>query len=415
MNNHRIFFDKETKSDFSKIINKNYYHEADLEECSITENGFILPTVKKFDKKNYVYFEGGVVDKNKKFIKNSQFLRYENNGSLKKAYDFFQDKADFIDRDVMYAGMLINHFGHFLTESLSRIWYWCENSDKDMDIAFLMPKKQAVFPQFWEFMDLLGIDRNKIHIIRKVTKFNKIYVPQQAHILNKSFNKKFLVPYKYISSKLSESAKEKYYISRRKFKGGTLCMGEELLENLYKNNGFKIVYPEKLSLKEQVMIMKSASELAGVSGTGMHMALFADEGINITILERSDSPIKEQVIINQALKANAYYVGVNVNPLPTNHSIGPTILTISDSMVEYCNKKNFRIDQRFINYVKPKYGKKFIKLWLKYYSQPDNNKYFEKDAPLIAKRLMFISNAFIPIKKLIKQKIKSLTSRRTKL
>lgn len=412
MNNAHIFFDKETEETFSKVVNNYYFENSNFDNCIVVDNGFILPAKKKVDENDTIYYEGGVVDDKMNFVKNSQFLRKSKGGSLTDAYDFLQNDAEFVDADVLYAGILINHFGHFLVEGLSRLWYWCENIDNNLHIAFLMPKKQTIFPQFWEFMDMLGIDRNKVHIIKDITRFKKIYVPSQAHILDTSYNDKFTVPYKYITSKLPDKNKEKYYLSRSKFKGGTLCLGEYLFENIYKNNGYKIVYPERLSLKEQITIIKNASELVGISGTAMHMALFADDNIDITILERTDCPVPEQALINQAIKANAYYVGVNINPFPTDHSVGPTLLSVTDEMSAYCKAKNLKVNPSLINYVKSADGKKFIKTWLKYYSQIDNNKALAKSSPLTAKRFLFMANAFIPLKKLIKQKIKSLKKKK---
>ncbi|MCQ2741610.1 MAG: glycosyltransferase 61 family protein, partial [Alphaproteobacteria bacterium] len=63
-------------------------------------------------------------------------------------------------------------------------------------------------------------------------------------------------------------------------------MGEKEIEKVFKQNGYKIVYPEKLTLKNQIKCMGNAKEIVGVSGTGMHMALFAEKGTKITVLER---------------------------------------------------------------------------------------------------------------------------------
>ncbi|MBR2923189.1 MAG: glycosyltransferase family 61 protein [Alphaproteobacteria bacterium] len=412
MTKAQIFFDSMTKDIFSNVTGNDYYKKHDFDDCVIADNAFILPTKKIVDNDGVISFEGGVVDAEMKFIQNSQFLRANKGGCLLKSYEFSQTEAEYIDEEVLYAGVLINHFGHFLVEGLSRIWYWCEHADKNLHVAFLMPKNQPLFPQFWEFMDLIGIDKEKVHIIKKITKFKKVYIPYQSHILATSYNEKFTIPYKYISSKIPAKKKEKYYISRSKFKGGTLCLGEYLFENLYKQNGYKIIHPEKLSLKEQISVMKNASELAGISGTGMHMVLFADDNIDITILERTDTPVPEQSLINQAMNANTYYVGVNTNPFPVDHSVGPTLLTINEAMASYCKTKQLKYNKSLVNYVKTSDGKKFVKLWLKYYSQSDNNNALAVNYPLTAKRFMLIADAFIPLKKLIKQKIKSYKKRK---
>ncbi|MCQ2741611.1 MAG: glycosyltransferase family 61 protein [Alphaproteobacteria bacterium] len=221
MPNFHLYFDNETFAKFSEVASKDYHENINQVEWVSVDKGYILPAKKT---QNSAY-AGGVTDQNKLFVPLSKYERV-GGGSLTEAYDFDEKNVVSKDIDVLYAGMIINHFGHFLVEGTSRLWYYIENKDKKMDIAFLMPKNQKIFPQFWEFMALLGIEKKHVHFIKKITRFRKIYVPMQSHVFTSTYNEKFLTFFKGMRDQvLSESSnlktKEKVYLSRRKFKTGT--------------------------------------------------------------------------------------------------------------------------------------------------------------------------------------------------
>lgn len=48
-------------------------------------------------------------------------------------------------------------------------------------------------------------------------------------------------------------------------------MGEAYIEDVFRKNGFKILHPESMSLREQIAYLKGAKTVAGVIGTATHM------------------------------------------------------------------------------------------------------------------------------------------------
>lgn len=65
-------------------------------------------------------------------------------------------------------------------------------------------------------------------------------------------------------------------------------------------------------------------------------------------------------------------------------------------------------DPQKVNFVKNSDAKKFVKEFLRNYSLPDNNKKLAPLAPVLARRLSFMAQAFAPLKKVIKLKVKHL-------
>ena len=198
---HRIYVDEEVKQKFVDVALKDYFNPQKA-FCEVVAQGVVLPTIKQVNEEDVGYFKGGVVDANGKFVEASANRRKDLGGSMFEAYPFEADEVDVVPEEVVYGGILVNHFGHFLMESTNRLWFWVENSDKDLGVVFLMPKKQKVIRQFWEFMDLLGIKRDKVYLIHKPTRFAKVYVPSPSHVLGLSYDEKFLVPFQAIRDKV---------------------------------------------------------------------------------------------------------------------------------------------------------------------------------------------------------------------
>lgn len=392
---------------FANVENKNYFADS-KPECAIVENGIILPSKKVLTNTGEAYFKGGVVDEKGNFITASQTLRATKQGSLFEGYEYNSDAVKTTLPEVLYAGLLNNHFGHFLIESTNRLWYWVENRDKNLDIAFLMTKNQPILKQFWEFMEILGIPKNKIHFIKQPTKCNKIYIPSTSNVLGYSYNEKFLTVFQEAATRVPTGKNEKVYLSRTKFRKKHSCFGEQYLEDMFLQNGYTIIYPEQMSLKEQISALNGASEVAGVVGTNTHLEVFSRLGVKSVILNRSDIPISAQSVIHQALNANWYVVGANMNPFPLVHSAGPNLLGITPEVQSFCTAHNMEFNRKYVGYIKASDSRHFVKEYLRTYTQNVYNNEIKTRAPLTAERLLFMQKAFIPLKRLIKQKFKNL-------
>lgn len=141
-------------------------------------------------------------------------------------------------------------------------------------------------------------------------------------------------------------------------------------------------------------------------GIATHLEVFARMGTKSIILERSDTPIKEQALIHQAIQANWYSVGANMNPFPIEHSIGPVLLGITENLKRYANKCGMSINSDMIGYVKKSYARKFLKLYMQLYVQKNRNRELSKTAPLTAKRLLALKSAFLSWRVKIKSLMK---------
>lgn len=92
----------------------------------------------------------------------------------------------------------------------------------------------------------------------------------------------------------------KIFLTRSKLKKANKNeINIDYLDKFFISNGYELVYPEKISLKQLIILFNEASHIACISGTLSHNILFANPNKHFIIIERS--------AIN-----NSYQVGINL-------------------------------------------------------------------------------------------------------
>lgn len=312
----------------------NYRIERDLEVKTV-EGGMILPLKIIDEDSRDGIFAGGVVDKNGSFVaglhrKNEK----QTNMTVLEAYPVNESEVEVIDEDVIYGGVIFpgkRRFGHMMIETMSRLWYLLDDSDP-ADTAASELKKNAkiafvILPESDEYMDiffkLLGIDSDRILVIKKPTRFKSVTIPEQAFVLFSDYHEKANLIYDKMMSAVEAKDVEKLYLTRRSFTrydGANDGLNEEYLEEFFKKRGFTVISPEQYSVEEQIGYMKGAKEVICSEGTLSHLGLFCNPGTKMTILRRSlNSYLFPQYMIDEMRGLDVSYVDAHFNILPDSH------------------------------------------------------------------------------------------------
>ncbi len=193
----------------------------------------------------------------------------------------------------MFAGLLYGHFGHFLVESTARLWA-LEMLGGKIDGIVFVPKVQVrlerVLQNYRPFFDLLEIGTPIVNL-PEPTRFDRLFVPQQGFGMFGMIQG--LPEYRdFMRSRMAASVTgdgtEKLYISRSdlpKKRGGLL--GEKIIEQYLKDEGFRIFHPQKHSFHDQLAAYKSAGMIISPDGSPLHMAaLVARPSTKIAVLAR---------------------------------------------------------------------------------------------------------------------------------
>lgn len=204
----------------------------------------------------------------------------------------------------IYGGFLMSpHFGHIVTESLGRLW-GISKIDSSVDtIIFIPGLSSRKIPDF--FSDLLrglGVDLNVVMLTDAVS-VERLFIPSQlfglgalltSHQSFISFSQKI-----FANSEMVGSSSKKIYVSRGKYRvdrGGILC--ESVLEENLINHGYKIIYPELLSVEEQAVIYRNAEVLLFSEGSALHYyGLMAQptQKVGIISTRKNASPFRRQI------------------------------------------------------------------------------------------------------------------------
>lgn len=166
----------------------------------------------------------------------------------------------------LYLGWAFGHYGHALLESLSRCWRVGE-----FDFAlYHVPGKRI--PSYLEaHVDRLGIPT--LIFPNRPTRFERLIVPRQAFELDVCAYRGFPDSLRRSGTRKEKDARP-VYISRSRLPADRRgVVGEEMLEPFL--SGYRVVHPEKLSVREQVELFEVHTSFAGALGSAMHGILFS--------------------------------------------------------------------------------------------------------------------------------------------
>jgi capsular polysaccharide biosynthesis protein len=237
----------------------------------------------------------------------SHHLRGKNHDVFKSEPLCFENTKPFIDLKgkSIFCGWLIPHYGHFLMETLSRLWCLNELNTSEFTFVFNYYNEGNHFidEKMWakELLLSFGVTPDKIIFADGNYYVERLYIPSQSLILHSSVNSKAQAyiwnTIKNHLTKRLEKTPKKVYLSRSKLVRDKRKMLNEIdVESAFKEAGFTIIYPETMSLTEQVTLMASANVVAGPSGSALHNAAFMKKDALVISLTTTDFCLLNEVL-----------------------------------------------------------------------------------------------------------------------
>lgn len=290
----------------------------------------------------------GVFDSDGRFVAASAQMR----GRRHQFVPSVPEKVPYLDMDVVYFGNVYPHFGHFLLEHMNRAW--CVLRDEMRELPIVLVNNQNINPvpkYIYDLLDCLGIARDNIIILNETARFRNVYIPHQAFNIPFYWTDDFVKAYEYMASRTTGYSYEKIYVSRAKLSHGK-TYGEEKIQQIFADNGFHIIYPETLSLREQISFMKNCRVLAGCAGTALHLGLFMRGGGTVIQIKRNrktKDSFDVQNMINSAKGHNGIYIAASVEPVRTQHSTNmPQIIGLTKHLRKFFDENGFKYDSSLV-------------------------------------------------------------------
>lgn len=215
--------------------------------------------------------------------------------------------------EAVYGGVIQYHFGHFLLETVARLW-WVLETGFDGPILFQRELDLHREPDFVvDFFRATGLG-NQIRYVDAPIRCERLIIPDHSFETRGYAYAEFLKIFEPLISRASVPADppRRIFLSRANLmvngRPAPGIPGQGRLEHLFKSQGYTIVHPEKKPLLEQISLIRGASHIAGIIGSAFHLLIFAQPGKHVTYVCPKarfslNYPLVDKLIGNQA----AYY------------------------------------------------------------------------------------------------------------
>jgi hypothetical protein len=194
----------------------------------------------------------------------------------------------------LYGGIGFAHFGHFLFESISRLWAVEALGESIQGIVFVGPRPLLGFSdQVRQVLEALDV-RLPIRMVNGPTSFERLYVPRQGSGVGPlaagtpTFRS-------FVRDKLTRIAPKagvgKIYLTREAYalqRGGIFA--ETRLRELLEKSGYTAYAPERHSFEDQIATYRGASHIIGPDSSALHLVAYvaAPETPVAIVLRRHD-------------------------------------------------------------------------------------------------------------------------------
>lgn len=184
---------------------------------------------------------------------------------------------DIETREVAFIGNIIPHWGHFLYDSLARLWALssgCVDFGRDL---VLFTSKWPRIPFAEPILSSIGIPPDRMNAPARPTMFKKvrIYLPSVNDMFRIStFHGEI---HRYIATAMQTNRRfdRPVFISRSGLDRSLKTFAnEEIIEKLAVERGYEVIRPETLPVGDQIALFSTCPYILGSVGSAFHSILF---------------------------------------------------------------------------------------------------------------------------------------------
>ncbi len=194
------------------------------------------------------------------------------------------------------------HFGHLLTEQVSRLWAWAElkREHPDLKAVLLIRKDRELRSWEYELFEAAGIARGDVTFLRRPAQVERLLSAAPLLCNPDYVHPRIVDTWDSVGDNLAARATladlpGRIFVGRRTDKRA--CRNGAALEARFADHGFTVVYPEEHPLADQVALFRGAQVIAGYVGSGLFTTCFVKEPTPVIAIGSSRySPRNEELI-----------------------------------------------------------------------------------------------------------------------
>lgn len=234
----------------------------------------------------------------------------------------------------LYGGHWMQHFGHFLIESLSTLWP--EQLDVD-GLVFHRYLARNPTVEAWQqrLVNLTGYGDLPIRIVgTKTIRVERLLLPNRSVVANGWAQPEAVALWRRMARRLDVPFRgDRVFLSRSRFNKGlgssrkqarTTPARDRELDQAFCDAGYQVVCPERVSVEDQIALTAGASVVAGPAGSGLHLSVFA--GPDARVIEVGDCRSPSTVTpMQQALNVACGHLQLKIPATATASQISATL------------------------------------------------------------------------------------------
>ena len=323
---------------------------------------------------NLLFGRGGVVDSNNVYIEESGIP-----GRIFDSYDFYN--PEYRDERVVYCGYLVPHWGHFLVEAATRLWYYLKKDYSiDKYVFFIEENSNRIISgNYKEFLELLGV-WDKIDIINAPVKYKEVIVPERGFKMGQFWSDEFKSIYNTVAEAALEknsetTSSDRVFLSRSQLKAfSNKEFNMDMLDEFFQKNGYQVVFPEQEALSDLIQIIRNADTVATLSGSIQHNMLFASDSAKQIVLEKTAVTVDFVCDISRIKDFDTTYIDANLCVYPVSIGYGPYIMCYSGMLQKFSEKNGYLSADP--EYESKKRMKRILKSYMKAYADAYQKKWY---------------------------------------
>lgn len=260
----------------------------------IVADACVYPTMRLSERPNELLM--GVFDGEGTYLPDSVLDRRSGEVGAEVPRDLYEDDDPCVFPEGIYCGVLYFHFGHFLLESIARLWY--ARSHPDLPLIWAGARNwykgpgggseptDAGLPEGWvqhsdllpwqrEMLQILGVN-NPVAIVTRPTHVTALHLPDIGYRYDDQFHPEhaaFLANY----HGPEQDPDSRLWLSRSGIGTAVRDLNAPAIERRLERAGWDVRFPEHQSLREQLDQMARASVIAGEEGSAFHLMMLLDD------------------------------------------------------------------------------------------------------------------------------------------
>ncbi|MFC4783170.1 glycosyltransferase 61 family protein [Nocardioides sp. MAHUQ-72] len=209
-----------------------------------------------------------------------------------------------------------HHFGHLMTEVVSRLWGWeaAKREIPDLKAIFQLKTKSRRDPRLERTLftaygiseaDLVWV--NEPVFVESVVAATPMWHNAPPHYVHPDIVETWDRLAAGLVRDAGRGPHERIFVSRGAGAKHRECRNAVEVEEFFRARGFEIVYPELLSLPEQVVLFRDARVVAGFGGSAMFNLMFAKSVETVVLLSHEAYTARNEHLYTSLTGGDVHY------------------------------------------------------------------------------------------------------------